>query len=1434
MGKGDVIKMSFSRFLNQIDLVRRVKGMPVYTPPTSVSTGPTRRSILKAAGIGLVLTAAGTPFVPFVLEECQEPIEVIRTSSFNSIDKNLLIDGWFRAYETPLNSEAGSPLFIVDREKDVVPSESMHWGLEAARIRQDQEKFDRFLSGIFEMMERGLPAWQGYIENGRFNIANYASAMDADVGIATELIKASELWGSEGRFNYAKISKQFIDMIWNTYVNTNGVCATLAPTPYDKSTNGSFVRNISYVSIAMLEMIKGFDGDHDWALVIECEQKIREEVLAATSYKAGKDETGKELTTADNFSDGQWERYTHIPDLIEIVPTVFNKDGELVNRYAFYTPSDGRSFRFGRDALRTIVQIAIDASYCSDPVYRKRNVDLAKRMLKALFPNPTDENAVKGIVDSIVFHGYDGSPDDYKNGGDEKRRADQDVLYAAYASLAYAAGFDDLHAILAKPAVARLNKSLKSGFTRFYYQESSILRSVCMACESFWVNPASVYVEGESKDIQSLHIHRPFILHHLQNFPFYKGPFKTWWSRTPAERAISDLMVLVDSTKHNLTWYQRPFVSTKLLSADVHELQRLIDLGGKLKAVRLMEGAWFRYGEALEKSEPWKNPLEVSAALSGLQGTFKDGVFSPFTSVRIVARTRRLAEARWGRENRNPFIEIGLAQAFIDVNRDEFVRDGLELVDRLLSDREAYGEKDSRKGKKEVLIRASMVYAEGYLKEAEYAWRNNRDLAVVDERRKKSEEYLAKAFEEATSQLKELETTYSGLTLLRDGTVDQREPIGEEFEKFEGFISSVSLQQADLSYRIAELEGRDYDKRIEDYKKTISFCFDVLNSKGLNPDSALSSVSKIINAYNRMAVLSRDEAEAAADENKYLGLAEKYFNEAKIVVDIAIPVLVDRRRLNDPDGVLRGIKTILEGKPDASFLDIATSAFFENAEKVFIREQLSQLKFRVSRLAVLNEMTGNDKQKLQQMAEDVDEIILASPFMRVRSHVERILTFLNSGDYFQARLDCSIIERAVKTVSNAVNTPSDIDKDLIDFSSIAKFRTLSFMSRNILALASARLEQKDAIIRDIKGNLEHLYRDEIEKEKDLTVDEKESKLKKITEVEVKKIIEAVNILYPQDGSLVRDTNVLNRERRKIGKIFESCVVIVDDSTQKWFFWEAFKRLDSGEYLAASQIFERGVEYNAMLTGYKKELIEGKKERVEEELTLLAKVKNIRETIKAGRIRGGDPVVIAASLYEEILDTFADQKNPYTSDWFKEIVGAYEIVAWAMFNSGDIAGREGSLTMMKELLNEDHADNPIHGNKPQVPNWGKIAQDLMTLIRDKEIRGSINQVLTEQPYVRIQILETIGDICSSRSIEGYEKVAIEYYGKAMGLYGVTWENLDASIFYAEAESIVDFKDNNMRKRLRDIKNNRPSEMERLRRLLYTRHGIGNGEEILKSL
>src|SRR3989339_392945 len=1334
MGKGDVIKMSFSRFLNQIDLVRRVKGMPVYTPPTSVSTGPTRRSILKAAGIGLVLTAAGTPFVPFVLEECQEPIEVIRTSSFNSIDKNLLIDGWFRAYETPLNSEAGSPLFIVDREKDVVPSESMHWGLEAARIRQDQEKFDRFLSGIFEMMERGLPAWQGYIENGRFNIANYASAMDADVGIATELIKASELWGSEGRFNYAKISKQFIDMIWNTYVNTNGVCATLAPTPYDKSTNGSFVRNISYVSIAMLEMIKGFDGDHDWALVIECEQKIREEVLAATSYKAGKDETGKELTTADNFSDGQWERYTHIPDLIEIVPTVFNKDGELVNRYAFYTPSDGRSFRFGRDALRTIVQIAIDASYCSDPVYRKRNVDLAKRMLKALFPNPTDENAVKGIVDSIVFHGYDGSPDDYKNGGDEKRRADQDVLYAAYASLAYAAGFDDLHAILAKPAVARLNKSLKSGFTRFYYQESSILRSVCMACESFWVNPASVYVEGESKDIQSLHIHRPFILHHLQNFPFYKGPFKTWWSRTPAERAISDLMVLVDSTKHNLTWYQRPFVSTKLLSADVHELQRLIDLGGKLKAVRLMEGAWFRYGEALEKSEPWKNPLEVSAALSGLQGTFKDGVFSPFTSVRIVARTRR----------------------------------------------------------------------------------------------------LAKAFEEATSQLKELETTYSGLTLLRDGTVDQREPIGEEFEKFEGFISSVSLQQADLSYRIAELEGRDYDKRIEDYKKTISFCFDVLNSKGLNPDSALSSVSKIINAYNRMAVLSRDEAEAAADENKYLGLAEKYFNEAKIVVDIAIPVLVDRRRLNDPDGVLRGIKTILEGKPDASFLDIATSAFFENAEKVFIREQLSQLKFRVSRLAVLNEMTGNDKQKLQQMAEDVDEIILASPFMRVRSHVERILTFLNSGDYFQARLDCSIIERAVKTVSNAVNTPSDIDKDLIDFSSIAKFRTLSFMSRNILALASARLEQKDAIIRDIKGNLEHLYRDEIEKEKDLTVDEKESKLKKITEVEVKKIIEAVNILYPQDGSLVRDTNVLNRERRKIGKIFESCVVIVDDSTQKWFFWEAFKRLDSGEYLAASQIFERGVEYNAMLTGYKKELIEGKKERVEEELTLLAKVKNIRETIKAGRIRGGDPVVIAASLYEEILDTFADQKNPYTSDWFKEIVGAYEIVAWAMFNSGDIAGREGSLTMMKELLNEDHADNPIHGNKPQVPNWGKIAQDLMTLIRDKEIRGSINQVLTEQPYVRIQILETIGDICSSRSIEGYEKVAIEYYGKAMGLYGVTWENLDASIFYAEAESIVDFKDNNMRKRLRDIKNNRPSEMERLRRLLYTRHGIGNGEEILKSL
>ncbi len=277
---------------------------------------------------------------------------------------------------TPIDSKTGEPgdkSFVRDpSQKDQIVSEGMGWGLLKAVQFNDQETFDNLLRGLKEMEGYGLPSWKGYIEDGKFVAKRYGdrdSAIDADQDIAMALMQAQELverdswfvdgWHEpiEGENYYKERAQHYLDLIWNNGVKKFGNIYVLMPSEDWGSVSGGVEVNLSYIAPAWYDYFASFDNNpnHNW-------RKLKDD-----SYR---------------LVNAAVDKFGHIPDWCIVI---VNPEKEFV----VYT-HETRSTKQGMDAIRTLWRFATDALWAQEGSKDKKRAILMCRKLISPSGKPQD------------------------------------------------------------------------------------------------------------------------------------------------------------------------------------------------------------------------------------------------------------------------------------------------------------------------------------------------------------------------------------------------------------------------------------------------------------------------------------------------------------------------------------------------------------------------------------------------------------------------------------------------------------------------------------------------------------------------------------------------------------------------------------------------------------------------------------------------------------------------------------------------------------------------------------------------------------------------------------------------------------------------------------------------------------------------------------
>lgn len=349
-------------------------------------------------------------------------------------------------------------------EGNVVVSEGMGFAMQMANDRLDAEAFNALLNGALLTVGEGLFAWRGSfigsggvqdlsdpsrVVEGAFtprDTYEWGSATDADIDIVYEIIRAWEYAdkgeGGYARYKeeYAKLIQKFLDQIWGKAVYENGNVAFISISS-DTGLGGPDMGTLtspSYISIAKLEAFHRMDGDpqHDWLLVAETQQKIREECMTINvdlnspskqqwalnlpGFLVVGNNAGGELSEREAKGIPDWQRYfekvdpdnaqdaryrfkhatleaalaqASRPDVIAKLTLLWVRthgEGALLYLDPPDDVPDRYNARFNYDALRTYWRIAYDATASANPLTRERNVRLAQQIvgdLEALGPS---------------------------------------------------------------------------------------------------------------------------------------------------------------------------------------------------------------------------------------------------------------------------------------------------------------------------------------------------------------------------------------------------------------------------------------------------------------------------------------------------------------------------------------------------------------------------------------------------------------------------------------------------------------------------------------------------------------------------------------------------------------------------------------------------------------------------------------------------------------------------------------------------------------------------------------------------------------------------------------------------------------------------------------------------------------------------------------
>lgn len=548
------------------------------------------------------------------------------------------INDWAAWKRDFLDCPSKNVCFVADpsREKQIV-SEGMAFGLMMSVQMDDQPTFNRLLNGMNQMLGRGLPAWRGYLQNGKFVASGdqgWASATDADQDIAFALIQAHQRvqngsW-SGGSANYGKKAQFFLNLLWDNGVQYDGRTAILKPSEDWGGSTGStgVVYNVSYASPAMYEAFQSFDANpaHKWDRLLEDTLTLREAILKARTIKTGqKNAQGQDMVDSLNG----------IPDWMSVVWT--EKGLEL------YVPPEGRSSQFGFDAVRTLWRISLDIKLLKDENARRRCLEQARLLLDAV--------RGKNIPDDIEIF-------DPISGGFIKGK---NVVLAAYTVLAEAAGdarYSELAGKLIHQPGGFYISSTENNIQNLYYDRTITWLALQTAEGGFRRFFNGRFSEAESKEVQVLRSQHNRSYGLLLEYAPFVGP-----------EARSEL----DFMKRVLWFDEAEYLP---IASEGRELEMRLARAGEAMSLQKLEEAAYQYRIVLESTS---DPGLSLKAFNGLTGALTKAHLLPDAKVALFRELKaRIAG--------NPYIDLGLAGSLMETYRESALTEALTIASDLYQD----------------------------------------------------------------------------------------------------------------------------------------------------------------------------------------------------------------------------------------------------------------------------------------------------------------------------------------------------------------------------------------------------------------------------------------------------------------------------------------------------------------------------------------------------------------------------------------------------------------------------------------------------------------------------------------------------------------------------------------------------------------------------
>ncbi len=1218
-------------------------------PPVNASSwNPTmsRRAFLagSATVVGLGLTAYGGKRISNWLGSPHpQPIEPMSSSPLSQSQLSLIKTWWKTHVQTVPVKGQNNPISFVIQETDKntgglkVVSEGIPWGLASARHLNSQDRFDQVLRGLRLMMRDGLPSWNNLLKKEpaqnsfSFETVDSNPAMDADLQIVAELIQAARLqdkkiWGN-GEFDYAKIAQHMLNMLYDSYVSYDGAFASLAPNPHEKGGAQGYVKNLSYISIAILEVIRDFDANtsHQWNDIINFEQISRNKIISAKEYHQGE-------TAAVNAP------ITRLPDWVRLGVEQKYDNGSYSNEYKIFIDAK-RSSNFGYEAIRCLWLIAQDGLYARDPEIQKQNQELAKFLIGQILALAKSQNKPpEEFIAEIEV-------------GSEKNKEPK-TLYAGYAALAYAASFlpqKDQAADYAALSKNLAQKAQEGGtFHGRYYQDSLILFSSLMLKQAFHWQPQQPYVNGESKDSQN-------ILRKYWPYPFFHLKFTYYL--TAHQRALLGLANARAAVYNSYAW-----AGNWRRSRVTNHFRNRITYGQQLALFGMVEGAIEQFTYILKHADPGRNLREIREAAYGLEGSLRRGGIPAFKAVRIYEQI--IEERSQNKRSSLAYLYVGLAQAYLETYSQKFLF--LALANARIARNLSNAPYDN-----EAYVKACFLFAVAHQRKGEHLL-NNIGKEVSIERVKTfidANKIIAEFDQARQALIKALEiintvfTEQNKLSLLGyfDHYLSIDADLYKDLRRCGSFraalffqIAELDKQKADAFSQIVGLTDQQKIDQKNAYKSAREYYCKALEDKDITPNLCLSSISKIIDTY-------REEADYAIKNSHGIPKgrpltepahlrelnAHPAFREAQRLMTFALtsfqnppakkPEKIDRDTpwiSPEEQAITIGTCVIKDGTPQPKWYDQLLRETNLQDKKRAYELRLAELTLRNTLLGIVAE-SAQPQEAMRITLNEVNKIIRLSPLARVRSHYERLAFYLGRGQILRVKKELESILTIATILEAGLNSlPAQIfDEKTEDF-----LKTLSFTSRAFLATGNA-------ILPELKKHLAHLGLTGISDLPDEEVKPAAIKLllKKMHQLKVAVPNARVRTLLDKTISLLN---------------------------------EASKNPEGFELIAIAS--ELAVEENVILKHYKNKTAQ----EIALEAVELKKAKGLLASLEKEFLSLEKTL---QGLQSKVADLEARGEIPYTADWFERILGVYISTSWSIYKSEPTI----AIATMLEVLNQDH-------------------------------------------------------------------------------------------------------------------------------------------------